>query len=181
MLPINMDNDARKPDAESTKVIAELAAKEYSDEHDRMKALDSKTAPLIAATGALILFVAGFLSKAPAPIPGFWSGVYFAVVILTLGTLVVAQLFFFRALRVQEYKRLQLSEWVSFDSMSAPSEELRGQLASTYEEAVIHNRSLNEKKAVAHHYGLLLASVSIIVLACLLTVANAIGQTAVGG
>lgn len=175
------ENEGRKPDPESTKVVTDIAAKEYSDEHDRMKALDSKTAPLIAATGALILFVAGFLSKPPTSVPGFWSGVYFSVVVLTLGILVLAQLFFFRALRVREYKRLQLSDWVNFDSMSTLPEELRGELASTYEEAVIHNRSLNEKKALAHHYGLLLASVSIIVLACLMTVANAIGQTSLGG
>jgi len=50
---------------ETVKAIAELAAKEYANEIDIHKSLDTKSATWIAASGAVLIFALGTVGKIP--------------------------------------------------------------------------------------------------------------------
>lgn len=163
----------RRLNPESTRVVLDLAAKDYADENDRTRALDGKTGPLIAVTGAAMLFVAGVLTKPPEGLGMFASGLYFAGVGLSLFALVVAQVFFLVSLRTREFRRTDLGQWVLYSTMESEVSDIRAELAGTYESAVKHNSLLNEKKAIAYERGLVLLATAIMTLVAVLTAATA--------
>ena len=161
---------------ETAKVVMELATKEYSNENDRNKSIDTKTGPMIAATGAAMLFVAGIFSRPPQDLPPFWAGVYFSGVCLVLACLLTAQVFFFQVLRTRRFGRVKVASWTDEATLRDEPERIRGQLASTYEKAIAANSAINETKARNHDVGLMLLTVAIVLLAFVLVASQIVPE-----
>lgn len=168
-----MAEDVPAKAAESLKVMLETAVREYNDENDRAKQLDSKTMPMVAATGAVLLFVAGALADPPSILPDFWRGFYFGGVCLTLLVLAAAQGMFLTVLWGRPFQRIVLKHVVDPEWMSLGVDELRKALADRYCGLVSENTTITNRKATYHKWGLTLLSAGIALLVLLLVVSGA--------
>jgi len=140
-------------DADTVKIVADLAAKAYADERDRFKAVDTRIGLLLSATSAVTALVVTILIKPPdaiahAPahpraIAGLlaWiythaGAVYYCALALALASLIAAVLYFVRAERQDEFPRLDLGYWVDTATLTRPSLDVQVELASAYEDAI---------------------------------------------
>jgi hypothetical protein len=160
--------DVPAPNAESARAVAELAAKAYADEFDQAKALDTKTAALVAFTGALLLFAAGVATKPPDGLTDPQKGAFVVAATVTLGVFVTALFLLFAALRARSYEEIDLAQWARFTVMARPVEEVCAEMASTYENHVEHNHNVNATRAQRQQWGLGLLVAGIVLLMLLL-------------
>lgn len=165
--------DQPEEQGESIKIILEVALREYADENDRIKQLDGKTTPIVAATGAVLIFVAGAVARPPEAMAQFWKGLYFGGVCLALLILSAAQVFFLVTLWGRSFKRIKLAGFVTDEWMSVAPLELRRSLATKYRDLVVENAALSEQKAKAHKIGLTLLISGLGLLVMLLAISGA--------
>ena len=158
-------------DLGSTKAIADLAQKEYANENTRTSVLDGKAGPLIGATGAAIAFIIGVLVKPPDSIAQRTDAptvTYFAVVILSLVCLLIAQGHFLQSVRVRaQFRRMDLQAWVDYSAMELPEWHVQSTLAVGYRDATRVNTALNDTKATLQARGvwwLLAGTIALVVL-----------------
>lgn len=159
--------------SEVLQIKVETARREYDDEITRAKDLDSKTTPMVAATGAVFLYVAGALTAPPAQLPAFWKGVYFTLMVFTLTVLAAAEVSFLTVLWGRAFGRLALKDVVFQEWESA--DELREALAKAYVKLVTENTAINENKAARYKQGLFLLTAGLTLLAVLLLASSISG------
>ena len=145
-------------DLESTKAIADMAQKEYANENDRTKSLDTKATALLAATSAGIAFISGTLFKPPDVIAHATHGptlVYYGAIVVALLFFAVAEWFFLQSVRIRtEFERVDPGIWVLLSAMEEPARKTYADLAESYRHAVETNNLMNEKKASELTWGL---------------------------
>jgi hypothetical protein len=156
------------PDADSAKIVADLAAKAFSDEHDAGKALDTKASTFIAFTGAAALFAAGVVARPPDGLTAAQRGVFVIAACAPLIVLGFALVFLFLALKARVYQEIDLSAWVSYSIMDRSPGQLYARMASTYENAVEANHNVNAIKAQRLAWGLRLLTAGVSLLLVLL-------------
>lgn len=158
---------------ETIRLILATALQEYKDELDRFKQFESKTTPMVAATGAVLVFVAGTMTKPPLGLPAFWRGVFFGGVCLTLLVLAAAQAMFLFVLWGRSFERIAVRELLTSDWLTSRSDELVHSLADKYCSLVAHNSLITNTKAAYHKWGLILLNVGLALLVLLLAAAGA--------
>ncbi|MCL4543752.1 MAG: hypothetical protein M1118_03995 [Chloroflexi bacterium] len=138
---------------ETIKAIADLAAREYANDNDVQKGLDTKTATWIGATGAVLLFAIGTLGKLPAAgtLPG-WGRIgyeiaYVAILGFALSFLVAAEVCFITAFRTRIYRFMNVQSWATYDSARLPPVEAYIELAGEYNRTINENRDIGARKA----------------------------------
>lgn len=131
-------------DKDTTKAILDLAVREYANEADRQKTLDSKTGPLVGATSASLALIVGNLGTKP---PAINATVFYLIVFGAALLLLGADVCFLQALRVRNYRRIALDPWVRYSTMTLDVSNINAKLASSYEHYVAHNDRLNETKS----------------------------------
>ena len=142
-----MPKGRRGRNAESVRVVLDLAVREQAAEIDRIKAIDAKTSPLFAGATAAIGIVAGLLSS-PAPFPQFiWSK---GIMVVALGYFLIAHWFCLQAIRIRTYYQPRPEAWNNPDLMRQEAEQVMAVLISTYEETLRANGKVREQKAEAH-------------------------------
>lgn len=158
--------EERAPDADSARIVAELAAKAFSDEHDTGKSLDTKASTFIAFSGAAALFAAGVVARPPDGLTADQRGVFVVVACAPLIVLGFALVFLFLALKARVYQEIDLAAWVSYSIMARSPGQLYARVASTYENAVVANHNVNAIKAQRLAWGLrlLIAGVSLLLV-----------------
>lgn len=154
--------------AETAKAIVDLAAKSYADEFEQAKALDTKTAALMALTGAALLFVAGTAAKPPDGLTEPQKGAFVLLATLILGVFVLALFLLFLAFRTRTYQEIDLSQWARYSVMTRPVAEVCAEMASTYEDHVERNHNVNAEKAQRQLLGLWLLGLGVLLVLLLL-------------
>lgn len=166
------DHDKPQPrmQSEILQIKVETARREYDDEIIRAKDWDSKTTPMVAATGAVFVYVAGALTTPPTQLPEFWKGVYFTLMVLTLVAFAAAEVSFLMVLWGRQFGRPTITDVVFQEWESA--DELREKLAKAYVKLITENTPINENKAARYKQGLILLTAGLTLLATLLLVSG---------
>jgi len=144
---------------ETVKAIAELAAKEYANENDTQKSLDTKTATWLGATGAVLIFTIGTLGKIPptATLFGFdhrgYAVAYAIVLGLAIAFLAGAQVCFVVAFRTRIYRSMNVQAWTTYESARLPPIEAYIELAGEYHRTIQENREIGQRKVHAQRRG----------------------------
>jgi len=168
-----------KDEYEILKVMHETALREYNDELSRTRDLDSKTTPMVAATGAILVFVAGVAVTPPAGLSDLGKGIYFFGIILALLALASAEFLFLSVLWGRSFERLALGDVLSPGWES--SARLRKQLADTYRKVIAKNTQVNEEKARKYKYGIILMSIGLALLVIIMAVSSAVASAVTKG
>lgn len=153
---------------DSAKAIADLAGRAYADESDQTKALDTKSAALLAFTGAALVFTATVATRPPEGIVEPYRTVFSWAIYAPLLLFGSALLFLFEALKKRAFEEIDLSQWVKAEEMAKDAAEVYASIAATYENAVEHNHNINAIKAQRQVWGLRLLVGAIVVLMMLL-------------
>lgn len=143
---------------ESVRLIAEVVTREYANENELQKGLDTKTATWIGATGAVLIFAIGTLGK--IPVAGSLLGgharfalAYVASLGVAIGLLVLAEVWFVRAFTLRLYLRLNPQEWATFEQARKRPLDAYIQLAGEYNSIVQQNRAISKEKVALQQWG----------------------------
>jgi len=143
---------------DTVRLIAEVVTREYGNENELQKGMDTKTATWIGAAGAVLIFAIGTLGK--IPVSGRLFGDRFAfelAYVLAVGAtilpLILAETWFVRAFTVRIYLRLDPGEWADFAEARHPPVDAYIRLAGDYSDIVRQNRTIGEQKAALQRWG----------------------------
>ncbi len=143
---------------ETVKLIAEVATREYGNENELQKGLDTKTATWIGAAGAALIFAIGTLGK--IPVAGNLLGghlrfelAYVASLGAAIGLLALAEVWFVRAFTLRLYLRLNPQEWATFEQARKRPLDAYIQLGGDYNAIVQENRAISKDKVALQRWG----------------------------
>jgi hypothetical protein len=185
------------PDAHTTTTIADLAARAYADERDRLKALDTKAGLLLSANSAVIGLVLTVAVRPPDPVLHHptaslalarWPAgarvllgwccnhaavLYFAPLVAGLACLLLAELRFVQAVRITEVASLNVDYWVDRGTLARDPTPVRAELGAAYIRTVHDNQAVGRAKAALldHASRLLLAGILAVTLVPVLVAA----------